>query len=605
MKKILLTFFIFCILLISFSLFSKVKADEFKTDAEVEYFIYDNGLTKVTYKITIENKFSETYARSFALFLTNIKPKEINVLQDNIKASVKEEINEDEVTLTVNLPQPPVGKGKKAEFTLEFYDEHLTDHIGDVWEVSIPKLSKDNSFNSFLIKLNVPKKLGSESYMSPEPLYTSTENGRIYYYFDKNIIENRGVSAAFGKSQTFSFSLGYHLENTSKKTRQFSIAIPPDTSLQKMYYTSIDPMPLNINVDEDGNWLAIYQMKPGERLDIVAKGSVVIFAQPIKYLTPTMDQIKSNTMETQYWQSNDSDIKNVANKLDSIRDIYDFVVNTLVYDYDKVKPDTVRLGAKEALLNKTSATCMEFTDLFIALARAKGIPAREINGYSYTENPEIKPLSLVADVLHAWPEYWDADRQSWIAVDPTWENTTQGSDFFTKLDLRHFAFVIRGKDPVKPYSPGSYKLGDNPQKDVFVTFGTTSDDIYKTPDIDLLFHKDKKLFNRFVFVNVVNNSPFAVYDLEPNIYFNKEYSDTKTIPVIPPFSYHTLKINKPNYFSSPHIKDTVTVTLKGIALDIPVKNPEYYLIIVPLLLIIMYFLIKAFKKRKYNIFQKV
>ncbi|NCC70435.1 hypothetical protein EOM09_02540, partial [bacterium] len=39
-----------------------------------------------------------------------------------------------------------------------------------------------------------------------------------------------------------------------------------------------------------------------------------------------------------------------------------------------------------------SSICTDFTDLFITLARAKGIPAREVQGFAYTNNSKIKPI---------------------------------------------------------------------------------------------------------------------------------------------------------------------------------------------------------------------
>ena len=134
-----------------------------------------------------------------------------------------------------------------------------------------------------------------------------------------------------------------------------------------------------------------------------------------------------------------------AKNLKTAKGIYDFVSTKLKYDYERVKPNVERLGAVNALNNPNSAICMEFTDLFIALARAAGIPAREVNGFAYTENPKIQPLSLVNDVLHAWPEYYDYEKGVWIPVDPTWASTTGGVDYFNKLDLRHFTFVMHGK----------------------------------------------------------------------------------------------------------------------------------------------------------------
>ena len=112
------------------------------------------------------------------------------------------------------------------------------------------------------------------------------------------------------------------------------------------------------------------------------------------------------------------------------------------------------MGALSALNNPTSAVCLEFTDLFVALSRAAGIPAREIDGYAYTNNAHDRPLSLTEDVLHAWPEYYDFDKKAWIMVDPTWGNTTGGIDYFNALDFDHIAFVIKGENSGYPIPAG-------------------------------------------------------------------------------------------------------------------------------------------------------
>ena len=75
---------------------------------------------------------------------------------------------------------------------------------------------------------------------------------------------------------------------------------------------------------------------------------------------------------------------------------------------------------------------MEFTDLFIAIAREKGIYSREIQGYGFLWIQKLQPLSLSSDILHAWPEYFDLKTENWVAVDPTWENTS-GIDYFLFL----------------------------------------------------------------------------------------------------------------------------------------------------------------------------
>lgn len=119
-----------------------------------------------------------------------------------------------------------------------------------------------------------------------------------------------------------------------------------------------------------------------------------------------------------------------------------------------------RLGADVVLANPDQAVCMEFTDLFIAIAREKGIYSREIQGYGFSLDPKLQPLSLVSDILHAWPEYYDLKTENWIAVDPTWGNTS-GIDYFSSFDLNHIAFVIHGKNPEYPMPAGMYKIEDS------------------------------------------------------------------------------------------------------------------------------------------------
>jgi hypothetical protein len=163
----------------------------------------------------------------------------------------------------------------------------------------------------------------------------------------------------------------------------------------------------------------------------------------------------------------------LALKLKTPYAIYQYVVDNLTYDFTRAQDNKSRIGAYDTLKNPKSAVCLEFTDLFIAIARAANIPTREINGFASTSNSRERPLSLVKDILHAWPEYYDYNLQTWTMVDPTWSNTTGGVDYFHTLDFDHFVFVIRGIDSAYPVPAGGYKLSDNnTTKDIDVKFGT-------------------------------------------------------------------------------------------------------------------------------------
>lgn len=70
-------------------------------------------------------------------------------------------------------------------------------------------------------------------------------------------------------------------------------------------------------------------------------------------------------------------------------------------------------NAENALdvLDRKAGACAQHSLLFVALARAAGIPAREVGGATYTHTK--KPLL----VWHAWVEYHDG--KQWVAADPT------------------------------------------------------------------------------------------------------------------------------------------------------------------------------------------
>ena len=217
---------------------------------------------------------------------------------------------------------------------------------------------------------------------------------------------------------------------------------------------------------------------------------------------------------------------------------------------------------------------MEFTDLFIAIARAAGIPAREINGFAYTENPEIQPLSLVADVLHSWPEYWDGERSSWIPVDPTWGSTTGGVNFFDKLDLRHFTFVIHGNNSSLPYPPGSYKLGPNPQKDVFVNFGQLPIERISKPEITAYIKKGLFFTNSKLDIAIYNPGPSALYEISPTVYFENEVAEKHYIDALLPYSSKNFQTTIPFSFLGSKSPEKITISVEGSLLELPSNKTQ-------------------------------
>ncbi|MBI3396965.1 transglutaminase domain-containing protein [Candidatus Woesebacteria bacterium] len=480
----------------------------------------------------------------------------------------------------------------------------MSSKTGEVWEVSIPRLEKSDQYRSYTLTLSVSSALGKEAYLSPKSEKVVAEAGQYIYTYSKGEIEKTGIVAGFGEFQVFGFTLNYHLENPLTKPALAEIAIPPDTAIQKVYLTEVSPKPINITKDEEGNWIANYTLKSRDRVDVIVKGSVQIFATPRKFEIPNREVLTGDLGESQYWQVNDSKIKQLAANLKTPKAIYDYVTSSLSYDYSRVKPNVTRLGALGALNNPKNAICTEFTDLTIALLRAAGIPAREVNGYAYTENPTIQPLSLVADVLHAWPEYWDSQKLAWIPIDPTWGSTTGGEDFFNKLDLRHFAFVMHGKDSQKPYPPGSYKLGPNPQKDVFVTIGSLPLDRNGLINIQAEYKKKLPFLGDSIEVRINNVGTSTLYGINEKIIFDGKLSSDKNIDYLIPFSSDTFTIKVPFTFLGKNTPSTVSILAGDKKIEVPTNKTEvliYSLLVLFLIFgLIIGLILLQFKKNYVN-----
>lgn len=464
MKKI----FVFILFLIFFFIPQLIFAQSnFTADYAVTYNVLENALTHVTFDITLANKTSQYYASSYSIQV-GFKNVE-NILASDSGGKITPELtkNSDGNNIEILFNDRVVGLDKKLSFSISFDTKDIVQKSGKIWDINIPGLTEQNAYNSFNVKVIVPKFLESPSYIKPNT-GKFTDNNLI---FTKEELGESGISISFGKEQIYNFNLLYHLKNSNLFPIKTEIALPPSTNYQDVQIDSINPKPQNVIRDIDGNWLAQYILMPSKKIDINVQGYAKIMLVPKK--EPLSDtELREYVKEQPYWQTNKKEVKDLALLLKTPYAIYQYVVNNLTYDFDRVQNNQPRVGAIEVLKNPTSAVCLEFTDLFIAIARAAGIPAREINGFAFTSNSKERPLSLVKDILHAWPEYYDYGLQTWIMVDPTWGNTTGGVDYFYTLDFDHFAFVIKGASSTYPIPAGGYKTSDNDNvRDINVELG--------------------------------------------------------------------------------------------------------------------------------------
>ena len=556
MKKIL-PFFLVAV----FFLFSgkTIHAQSnFDISTLAKYTINDSGLTTIVQKITIVNKKEFIYTPSYQI-VTGLKDiSSISVFNANgaIPYDLKKMSDGNEID--ISFLEKIIGEGKSNTFTVSFETHEITKKQGSIWEVDIPGLSNPNDYSSYTISLSVPSSFGGVSVIKPtKKLLGNTLE------FSKDEIDKSGIFILFGSSQSYKMNLTYHISNSNLFPIKTEIAIPPNTAYQDIYLDSLDPKPLDVYKDADGNWLAIYSLGPKTQQTVVAKVIISVYSSPRQSVK---EEVSSHEYISQakYWDSSDAKIQNIAKNLHTPYDVYKYVVSSLTYDYNKVLDNNVRLGAVGALNNPKNAVCLEFTDLFIALARAAGIPARAVEGYANTQNSKLRPLSLVKDILHAWPEYYDFDRKQWIMVDPTWGNTTSGLDYFYTLDFDHVTFAIKGKDSSYPVPAGGYKVNSD-TKDISVAFADRTD-IHEVDKFDVkLNFPDFNLSGFPVEVrilitnlgNTVGNKSLLVNSTFPG--FKPEEASVDLLP-------YASKIYKVSFKNTPFLTNntyTVTISFDG------------------------------------------
>ncbi|MDE2025208.1 MAG: transglutaminase domain-containing protein, partial [Patescibacteria group bacterium] len=354
----------------------------------------------------------------------------------------------------------------------------------------------------------------------------------------------------------------------------------PTTNYQTVAIDSIVPKPVNVVSDKDGNWLAQYQLLPSQKVTVTVAGRTTLTLSPKQEKLSSKD--RSVYLQNQpYWDTTNSDIKKLAQDLKTPDAIFQYVVTHLSYDFSRVAGTQVRVGAANVLKNPTSAVCLEFTDLFIALARAAGIPAREIDGFAFTQNQQERPLSQGRDILHAWPEYYDDSRQTWIMVDPTWENTTKGVDYFSVLDFDHVAFAIRGVNSTAPIPAGGYKFYTAPtSKDVSVTFGEpVQEEIQKA---GFAFTTAQTVLSGFPVEGMlyVRNAGTQLIDNQQIIITSKDltpHSQTVLTGEIPPFGSvnKTIGFDKTSFLTNGD--KTITIQLAGNTIEKSVHVYPFFL----------------------------
>ncbi len=561
--KRFLVLFILVLCFISYAPFA--HAADYKTDYTVEYYVQDQNnsiRTNVDFNIRITNLRSDVYVNKFSIsFPESFAIHNLSARDDHGSINTELTTNNRLNTIATEFSKPNTGRNSVNTLYLQFSQDNLFQIQGNVWEVILPTIENrtDATYTAIIhLPHNTDKKI---SIAKPDP--TTVQGDTITWVNPPT----RTIYAVFGDQQYYNLNLTYHIKNPKIIPVYTEVAFPPDMLHQKVVIGSINPKPVQTYTDDDGNFLGKYLLAPKQTLTIQYQGTAEIFANPREDFRKTMKSLftdgkKYLLTQQKYWILSDvTPIKNYSTP----NQIYRFVTNSLHYDYSRAASNNTRLGAQPVLINPNKAVCVEFSDLFIASSREKGIFSREIEGYGYSSDSKLRPLSLVSDVLHSWPEFYNQQENQWQSVDPTWENTS-GIDYFNSFDLDHIAFVIHGSRSDYPLAAGMYKLENS--HDVSVSFTTQSPREQHNLMIDTSQIPTKLLDNSEsdTQITLVNNGNVSEMNTtirisSPNLAI---IPSERFVPMIVPYESKTIAIHVKPMVKNKHIDSSVEIYANSI-----------------------------------------
>jgi hypothetical protein len=434
-------------LIFSSSVSKETEAASFSVSYDITYTFNNEGSATVVQKTSLKNLKAKLYPSEYSISISSPNVKGVSGTDSSGAVKVTSKNKKDSTVLTAKLNDKIIGKNKVTQFTLNYKIKNLSSKKGRMWEILVPGVSTSEKLTSFQLTVRTPKAYGKLYSIFPVQKKTNSDKKFNTYIFDKKKSPSENIVANFGDYQVVEFSFRNKIKNGNFFNKDEKIMIPPDTFFQEVNYTQLNPRPEKIETDDDGNYQASYSLKAGEEKEILVEGYAKI-DKSLSSIMSTANNEDEFLSGSRFWEIEAQNISNKASELEDVASIYEFVTANFEFNSDKIDSDIgKRLGAKGALTVDDGMLTSEFVDLFIALARVKGIPAKQAVGFAFGGEAELNPTIVNGDSnskkLHSWVEYFDKSENKWIQTDPTW-GATRGVNYLEQFDANHFTLFTRG-----------------------------------------------------------------------------------------------------------------------------------------------------------------
>jgi len=453
MKKLFFSLIFSCIFLGVLS-FKNVHAQntsiqEFALKFNTSYIFEETGETSVKQEISIINMQDSVIPKTYTIIVRDIEVAQVEAFDQN-KDELKTEVEKvgQENRIKIELKNFLIGEGKENKLIVQYKTTSMAEKIGSIWHISVPRVNLPSETAEYQTTLEIPSSYGKEIFISPAPESIIYKENSTLYKYSLAQLQNFGIGGTFGNTQLINFTLVYSIKNDSKFDTKKSIVIPSDIiDAQQIAIASIDPEPKRVALDEHGNSYGEYSLKSGEELNIILQGSAQIISRKLDLtqggaFSEIRKSTKKYTKQNENWQTKDMELSETAEQIlntsqsvvKNAYEIYKYILTNISYEYSEteIKP---RKGAALTLKEGEAGTATDLNDLFIALCRSAGIPAREVVGLVLTSDAKGEAHTGP----HTWAEIFDP-KLGWVQVDTALAKTTS-IDSFARLNADHFAII--------------------------------------------------------------------------------------------------------------------------------------------------------------------
>jgi transglutaminase-like putative cysteine protease len=240
----------------------------------------------------------------------------------------------------------------------------------------------------------------------------------------------------FGQEpREISLSLHFNMHLTGENSRVELTVLVPQSIDRRQTVTDIsyDPQPSEVFYEGDNYYARFIFINPTEDLDVIITGKAALFSYDLTDAMgmekPSQEESLDRYLISELFIEKDSPLiieaaENIEGQddLELVEGLFDYVVkNTYYGEYSP------RESGAEMTLKRRGGTCVDFSDLLVALCRTRGIPAKTIDGLIID-----RPLrgEEFLEQLHSWVEVY-LQEYGWVPFDPTM--ATGGTASFDQL----------------------------------------------------------------------------------------------------------------------------------------------------------------------------